>query len=76
MARRAYSRTRASQVKPQHTCRDCEHSYDWHEKAYDGSLFMCRCKLDEKTEYGKWCKFLSDSQCKHFKQRTEDDTIR
>lgn len=49
-----------------HHCRDCVHSYDWHSKALDGRLILCRCKLDEKSEHGKWCKFLSDVACKHY----------
>lgn len=52
------------------TCRDCAHSYDWHSEALDGHLILCRCPLDTKTEHGKWCKFLNDRQCEHFKQRT------
>lgn len=59
-------RVKAVVEKPRYKCKDCKHSYDWHEKAHDGSLFLCRCTLDEKTEHGKWCKFLSDPQCKHF----------
>lgn len=58
-----------------HTCRNCARSYDWHSKALDGHLILCRCKLDAKSEFGKWSKFLSDLQCEHFKQRTDDGTI-
>lgn len=58
--------------KPQFQCRDCAHSYDWHSKALDGHLILCRCKLDAKTEYGKWCKFLKDPQCEHFKRRNNE----
>ena len=58
--------------KPQFQCRDCAHSYDWHSKALDGHLILCRCKLDAKTEYGKWCKFLHDPQCEHFKRRNNE----
>jgi hypothetical protein len=60
---------KALQEQPQHRCRDCAHSYDWHSKALDGHLILCRCRFDEKTEYGRWCKFLSDPECAHFKQR-------
>ena len=38
-------------------------------KALDGHLILCRCKLDKKTDYGKWCKFLNDPQCDNFKMR-------
>ena len=54
---------------PRYRCRDCKHSYDWHDKAHDGRLILCRCKLDERTMFGKWCKFLSDPQCAKFKLR-------
>ena len=47
-------------------CRDCRHSYDWHSKAIDGHLILCRCKLDVRTGHGKWCKFLNDPQCPEF----------
>ncbi len=50
-------------------CRDCANSYDWSDRAHDGHLILCRCKLDKKTEYGKWCKMLSDYVCEHFKIR-------
>lgn len=55
--------------KPKYKCKDCVHSYDWHSKALDGHLILCRCKEDEKTEHGKWCKFISDPQCAKFKLR-------
>lgn len=53
-------------------CRDCFHSYDWHSKALDGHLILCRCKFDSKTGFGKWCKFLSDPMCEHFKLKPKD----
>lgn len=56
-------------VKPEYTCRQCQHSYDWHEKDWKGELFMCRCKHDEKSKFGKFCKFLSDPQCANFVKR-------
>lgn len=58
--------------KPQFRCRDCAHSYDWHSKAIDGHDILCRCKLDAKTEHGKWCKFLNDPQCEQFKHRNNE----
>lgn len=54
---------------PKYKCKDCVHSYDWHSKALDGHLILCRCKEDEKTDHGKWSKFLSDPQCAKFKLR-------
>ena len=57
--------------KPRYKCKDCKHSYDWNSKALDGHMILCRCKYDEKTEHGKWCKFLSDPQCKHLDLRQE-----
>ncbi|MBR8725522.1 hypothetical protein IX334_001929 [Bacteroides pyogenes] len=54
-------------IATKYHCRDCANSYDWHSKALDGSLILCRCKYDAKTEHGKWCKFLKDPQCEHFK---------
>lgn len=58
--------------KPQFQCRDCAHSFDWHSKAVDGHDILCRCKLDEKTERGRWCKFLKDPQCEYFKPRNNE----
>lgn len=29
--------------KTQYHCRDCAHSYDWHEIGANGKPFMCRC---------------------------------
>ena len=55
--------------KPKFHCRDCANSYDWHSKALDGHLILCRCKYDAKSEYGKWCKFLNDAQGENFKMR-------
>lgn len=48
---------------PKGTCKDCKHSYDWHNKGADGSLILCRCP------YHKWCKFLSSDYCENFKSR-------
>lgn len=56
-----------------HKCRDCRHSYDWHSKALDGHLILCRCPKDAKTEFGKWCKFLSDPACQQFEKREDSD---
>lgn len=48
-------------------CKDCANSYDWHSKALDGHLILCRCRY--KQQGGKYCIFLSDPQCEHFKLR-------
>lgn len=55
--------------KPKYQCRDCSHSYDWRSKALDGHLILCRCPF--KQQGGKFCIFLSDPQCEHFKLRQE-----
>lgn len=49
-------------------CKDCANSYDWHSKALDGHLILCRCKY--KQEGGRYCIFLKDPQCEHFIQRS------
>ena len=41
-------------------CRDCKHSYDWHEKDYKGEFFLCRCP------FFKYSKFLNKDYCEHF----------
>jgi len=53
-------------------CRDCDNSYDWHSKALDGHLILCRCPY--KMQGGKYCIFLKDPQCEHFKPRKNADT--
>lgn len=50
-------------------CRDCANSYDWHSKALDGHLILCRCKY--KQDGGRYCIFLSDLQCEHFIKRND-----
>lgn len=70
MARKTIPRNKTKEAgKPKYHCSDCAHSYDWHDKALDGHLILCRCKLDPGTEHGKWSKFLKDPQCEHFKPR-------
>lgn len=67
-----YSRPRQAakrQTESQYKCRDCRHSYDWHSKALDGHLILCRCPHDVKSEHGRWCKFLSDAACAQFEKR-------
>lgn len=51
-------------------CRDCTNSYDWHNKALDGHFILCRCPY--KQHGGKFCIFLSNLQCGHFKLRTDN----
>ncbi len=58
------------QEAKQYRCRDCAHSYDWHSKALDGHLILCRCPFKQKG--GKFCVFLSDPQCELFKKRETD----
>lgn len=74
MARQPIRTTKKPET-PQYHCRDCAHSYDWHNKAHDGHLIFCRCPHDAKSKHGKFCKFLSDSQCDQFVKRptTEPD---
>lgn len=69
ITRTTFSRKKAE--PPKHHCRDCAHSYDWHNKALDEHLILCRCKHDAKSQFGKFCKFLSDPKCINFKPRTE-----
>lgn len=64
--------TRSARKKtetPKHRCRDCSHSYDWHDRAFDGGFILCRCPYDDNSKNGKFCKFLTDYQCEHFNQR-------
>ena len=47
---------RKKQIKPIATeiiyhCKDCTKSYDWHSKALDGHLILCRCP--HKQEGGR-----------------------
>ena len=46
-------------ANPYH-CRDCKHSYDWHEKNQAGEFFMCRCPFQ------KWSRFLNRDICDKF----------
>nr|DAT06074.1 MAG TPA: hypothetical protein [Caudoviricetes sp.] len=64
---------RKRQQPTEFKCRDCQHSYGWCSKAIDGHLILCRCKYDKKSEYGKWCKFLSDNSCDNFLKRNTPD---
>lgn len=60
--RRKTQRNAPSATK--YRCRDCDNSYDWHSKAHDGHMILCRCQY--KQQGGKFCIFLSDPQCEHF----------
>ena len=64
------SPNRKKPEQPKYRCRDCRHSYDWHSKALDGHLILCRCKY--KQDGGRYCIFLSDLQCEHFIKRKDD----
>lgn len=56
------------QERSEYQCRHCANSYDWHSRAIDGHLILCRCRY--RQEGGKYCIFLSDPACvKHFKLR-------
>ena len=70
MATRSNRRARQVTEKPQYRCRDCANSYDWHSEAVDGHLILCRCPY--KQEGGKFCIFLKDTACEHFKLRQKD----
>lgn len=73
MARQSIRATKKKPEAPQYRCRDCAHSYDWHNKTSYGHIIFCRCPYDAKSQFGKFCKFLSDYQCDHFvKRKTED----
>lgn len=66
-------RTIAVPEQPSHECRECERSYDWHSKAYDGGLILCRCPL--KQQGGRFCVFLDDPSCESFIPRTSPPDI-
>lgn len=58
---------------PKRCCRECAHSYDWHNRSFnDGHLILCRCPHDARSQHGKFCKFLSDPECEHFKERPKN----
>ena len=67
MARRPIKRPEPAKYQ----CKDCAHSYDWHSKALDGHLILCRCPY--KQQGGKFCISLSDPQCERFKLRTNGE---
>lgn len=52
-------------------CKDCAKSYDWHSKALDGHLILCRCP--HKQEGDRYYIFLNDPQCEHFVKRFEEE---
>ena len=67
---------RKKQTKPIATatiyhCKDCANSYDWHSKALEGHLILCRCP--HKQEGGRYCIFLNDPQCEHFVKRLDEE---
>ena len=60
-------------IRTQYRCRDCKHSYNWHEIAADtGQPFMCYCP--HYTE-GKYCKFLSDNQSDKFELKNGNTRV-
>ena len=62
----AAARKKQQRERPKYSCRDCIHSYDWHEKNWRGKLFMCRCPHYKE---GKFSKLLDDPQCNVFELR-------
>lgn len=55
---------RGRQPEIRHTCRQCANSRDWHNKAVDGHLILCRCG------HRQHCQLLDVEQvCKDYKQR-------
>lgn len=44
-------------------CRDCKHSYDYHEKNYKGEFFLCKCP------FFKYSRFLNKDYCNEFKRK-------
>lgn len=68
--RRATRRNEKAQEGNKYQCRHCANSYDWHSKALDGHLILCRCPY--KQNGGKYCIFLNDRACdEHFKLRED-----
>ena len=57
----------ASGNTPLYHCRDCAHSYYWHEKGADGKPFLCRCPYQQ--EGGRFSIFLEDTACEKFRMR-------
>lgn len=72
-AARRTSAKRTAKEEVKFRCRDCERSYDWHSKALDGHLILCRCPLRQNG--GQFCIFLSDPACENFIQRTSEPDI-
>lgn len=70
MARKMTTQRGKQPEKPKYQCRHCKHSYDWCSKALDGHFILCRCPFYKE---GKYCRFLSDSQCEHFLKREDAD---
>nr|DAF67728.1 MAG TPA: optinuerin [Caudoviricetes sp.] len=51
---------KVKQINREYSCKDCKHSFDYHSKALDGHMILCRCKFHQ------WCKFLNSDYCEHF----------
>ena len=72
-ARKATRGNGKVQERTEYQCRHCANSYDWHSKAIDGHLILCRCPYREQG--GKFCIFLNQPACvEHFKLRTDAET--
>ena len=72
--RKSPVRKGAQREETKYHCSDCERSYDWHSKALDGHLILCRCPLRQKG--GQFCIFLNDKACENFIRRTSEPDIR
>lgn len=64
-------KTRANEKENRYRCKDCANSYDWHSKALDGHLILCRCPY--RQQGGKYSIFLNDVACEKFKLRTNEN---
>lgn len=46
-----------------HYCRECKHSYDYHELDYKGEPFLCKCP------FFQYSKFLNRDCCSKFEKK-------
>lgn len=61
------ARRKQYKAEARHACRDCKHSYDWHEKNWRGELFMCRCRIRP------YSRFLDDPECEKFELKNDGE---
>ncbi len=57
---------RVQQKETKYHCRDCKHSYDYHENNWKGEPFLCRCP------FCKFSKFLDKDYCNNFELKQQD----